>query len=188
MNHVALRRRDLALVAAVALATSPFLAASARAGSSTITVHTTRMTGLGTILVSAGGRTLYHSSAEPRNVVKCTGACAADWPPFLVAKGTKPVAGAGVRPSLLGTVRRPDGRLQVTYAGMPLYLYSGDKKPGSAAGEGVAGVAWLGGVWDAVSPSGTAVKTAGAPAPTVPAAPSGGTSTTSGTPGMNCYA
>ncbi len=155
----------------------------ASATPTTVLVASATNGSLGKILVSARGRTLYHLSAEPRNVVKCTGACATDWPPLVIAAGTKPVAGPGVRPPLLGTVRRSDGTIQVTYAGMPLYLYSGDKRAGSVEGQGVGGVAWLGGAWHTVTPSGTVVKTA------VPGGSSGGTksSGSESEPGMTCY-
>ena len=72
------------------------------------------------MLVTASGRTLYHDSSEKKNVVKCLASCASQWPPLLVAPGAKPVPGPGVTASLLGTVKRPDGKLQVTYAGLPL--------------------------------------------------------------------
>jgi predicted lipoprotein with Yx(FWY)xxD motif len=146
------------IVIATVLSIVALAATTAVAAPSTASVRSAQISGLGEILVSAGGRALYHTSAEPKNVARCTGACAADWPPLLIAAGTKPVAGRGVRASLLGTVKR-DGKLQVTYGGMPLYLYSGDKKAGSVTGQGVGGIAWLGGMWNAVAPSGAVVKT-----------------------------
>jgi len=92
-------------------------------GTALVTVKSAQSSILGKILVSAGGRTLYHYSSEKKNVVKCTGACAAKWPPLLIATGVTPLAAPGVTASLLGTVTRPDGKLQVTYHGMPLYLF-----------------------------------------------------------------
>jgi predicted lipoprotein with Yx(FWY)xxD motif len=169
---------------AIGLSAIALAATAAVAAPTTVSVHSAQISGLGKILVSGSGRTLYHISAEPKNIVKCTGACAADWPPLLVAPGTKPVAGPGVRLSLLGTVKRSDGKLQVTYAGMPLYLYSGDKKAGSITGQGVGGIAWLGGVWNAVAPSGAVVKT-------VSASTSSGSSSkptdSNAAPTMTCY-
>jgi predicted lipoprotein with Yx(FWY)xxD motif len=53
---------------------------------------------------------------------RCYGACARAWPPVFT-KG-RPVAGRGVRKSLLGTTRRRNGKRQVTYAGKPLYYYA----------------------------------------------------------------
>jgi predicted lipoprotein with Yx(FWY)xxD motif len=129
-------------------------------------VHSAQNSSLGRILVGAGGRTLYHYSSEQKNVVKCVGSCAATWPPLLVAAGAKPVAGPGVAASLLGTVKRPDGKLQVTYARLPLYLFSGDSKAGDVKGQGE------GGVWHALAPSGSIVIRA----VTAPSGTAGGTS------------
>jgi len=53
---------------------------------------------------------------------RCSGACAEAWPPVYTTG--KPVAGTGARQSLLGTIRRSNGRLQVTYRGRPLYYYA----------------------------------------------------------------
>jgi predicted lipoprotein with Yx(FWY)xxD motif len=115
------------------------------------TVNTMKNTALGGILVSANGRTLYHDSAEQRNVVRCTGPCATVWPPLLISGSAKPAAGAGVNKALLGTVKRPNGTMQVTYRGLPLYLYSGDKKPGEVNGQGSAGI------WHALTPGGVVI-------------------------------
>jgi predicted lipoprotein with Yx(FWY)xxD motif len=65
----------------------------------------------------------------------CYGACAALWPP-LTTTG-KPVAGHGVRASLLGTTKRKDGKLEVTYNHHPLYYFVSDQKPGQTTGQGV---------------------------------------------------
>jgi predicted lipoprotein with Yx(FWY)xxD motif len=101
-----------------------------------------------TVLVDQAGMTLYHFTRERARRVLCTGACASVWPPLLVGAGTRPLAGLGINRLRLGTVRRPDGRLQVTYAGLALYRYSGDARPGDAKGQG------FGKVWFAVRPSG----------------------------------
>ena len=109
-------------------------------------MKSTQNTSLGKILVSSTGKTLYHFASEPKNAVKCTGSCATQWPPLLIGTGVTPVAAPGVTASLLGTVKRPDGKLQVTYRGLALYLYSGDKKAGDVKGQG--------GSWHAIAPSG----------------------------------
>jgi predicted lipoprotein with Yx(FWY)xxD motif len=177
--------RRLAWVVAAAAAVLALGAAQAIAARSAVVVLSATNASLGKILVSADGRTLYHTSGEPKNVVRCTGACASDWSPLVVSAGAKPVAGAGVRASLLGTVKRPDGKIQITYAGMPLYLYAGDKKAGSIEGQGIGGVHWLGGSWNAVTPAGTVVKAV------APASPGSSSTTNPGSaepaPGMTCY-
>jgi predicted lipoprotein with Yx(FWY)xxD motif len=140
--------------AVTGLAVLAITAAGAPARSSLTTVSITNNGVLGTILVTAGRRTLYHESSEPRNSVKCTGTCASLWPPLLLASGAKPIPGPGITASLLGTVKRPGGKLQVTYRGLALYLYSGDAKAGQVKGQGV------GGVWHAIAPSGLLVTKA----------------------------
>jgi len=104
------------------------------------------------ILVSQNGLTLYHLIAEKGKKIVCTGQCATFWPPLLIAKGSKPTATKGVTAKKLGTIHRPDGRYQVTYAGFPLYRYSGDHKAGQVNGEGVENS------WFAVSTAGKVVK------------------------------
>ena len=83
-----------------------------------------------TVLVTQRGMTLYHLGTEEGGKIACTGACASVWPPLLVSSSAKLAAGPGVSKGKLGTVRRPDGRRQVTYAGLALYRYSGDRKAG----------------------------------------------------------
>jgi predicted lipoprotein with Yx(FWY)xxD motif len=127
------------------------VASAATASTGVVAIRSAANSVLGEIVVSASGRTLYHTSAERRGVVACTGACAVTWPPLIVPTASKPRAGSGVKSALLGTIRRPDGHLQVTYAGLPLYLYSGDAKPGQVNGQGV------GGIWHALTPRGSIV-------------------------------
>jgi predicted lipoprotein with Yx(FWY)xxD motif len=67
----------------------------------------------------------------------------------------KPRAGAGVNARLLGTTRRRDGSLQVTYAGRPLYYYVGDREPGQILCQNVFE---FGGLWLVVRPSGAPVR------------------------------
>jgi predicted lipoprotein with Yx(FWY)xxD motif len=104
---------------------------------------------LGKILVNSQGRTLYLFHRDSGTKSACTGACAIDWPP-LRATG-KPVVGDGADPSIVATSARSDGKPQVTYNGHPLYLFSGDQKPGDTNGEGVNA---FGGLWYALSSAG----------------------------------
>ena len=93
-----------------------------------------------TILTNTRGRTLYSLSAETKGRFICTGTCASTWRPLLVPTGVKPTG-----PVKLGTIKRPDGKTQVTYKGRPLYSFSGDSKVGDANGEGIKDV----GTWHA---------------------------------------
>ena len=83
----------------------------------------------------------------------CAGACAVAWPPLRTAG--KPVVGAGLTASKLGTTARSDGEREVTYNGHPLYLYAADEKPGDTNGQGSTA---FGGGWFALAPAGTMVS------------------------------
>ncbi|MGH2843029.1 MAG: COG4315 family predicted lipoprotein, partial [Solirubrobacteraceae bacterium] len=114
-------RRLLVPVALVALATG---VGSGAASNTTATVRSVTTTALkAKILVDSAGFTLYHLTSEKKRTVSCTAQCRKKWPPLLVAKGKKPNAGAGVSASKLGTLKRPDGGIQVTYNGHALYTY-----------------------------------------------------------------
>ena len=110
-------------------------------------------TGLGQVLVDSQGRTLYLFKKDSGTTSACTGACATAWPPLRVTG--KPTVGNGTSASTLATIKRSDGKPQVTDNGHPLYLYVGDKKPGDTSGQGVNA---FGGGWFALSASGNQVS------------------------------
>jgi predicted lipoprotein with Yx(FWY)xxD motif len=97
---------------------------------------------LGKIIVDSAGLTLYDFHKDKGGHSACYGSCAGIWPPLLT-KGT-PQAGGGAAASQLGTTKRKDGTVQVTYAGHPLYTYVGDKEPGDTAGNAITefGASW----------------------------------------------
>lgn len=107
---------------------------------------------LGKILVGPNGRTLYMYKVDKGTTSECYGQCLSYWP-ALLTKG-KPSAGSGVKGSKLGTTKRKNGTLQVTYAGHPLYYFSGDKGAGTENGQGSEGA------WYVLSPSGAVVSQA----------------------------
>ena len=102
--------------------------APASAASAGATLKTTTIGGI-TVLTNARGLTLYWFASDSPAVSRCTGSCAAYWPPVA---GT-PKAGPGIT-GKLGTIRRPGGAAQATYDGHPLYTYAGDSAPGQARG------------------------------------------------------
>jgi predicted lipoprotein with Yx(FWY)xxD motif len=95
-----------------------------------------------TILTATNGHTLYSLSVEKHGKFDCTksSGCTAIWHPLKVAAGVKPKG-----PVKLGTIKRPEGGVQVTYRGLPLYTFAEDKKAGQLEGEGVKDV----GTWHA---------------------------------------
>jgi predicted lipoprotein with Yx(FWY)xxD motif len=135
----------------VALMAAGVLAASAFAATSTSTISL-RTTPVGKVLVAANGRTLYLFTADKGKKSTCYGQCASFWPPLFSAK---PTVGAGLKASKLGTTKRRDGKLQVTYAGHPLYFFAKDKKAGDVNGQGFV---HFGGSWWVVSAAGMSIK------------------------------
>jgi predicted lipoprotein with Yx(FWY)xxD motif len=87
---------------------------------------------VGPILVDAKGFAVYDFHKDKGTVSSCYGACEGVWPP--VTTEGDPTAGEGASASQLGTTKRKDGTVQVTYAGHPLYTYTADMKPGEANG------------------------------------------------------
>jgi predicted lipoprotein with Yx(FWY)xxD motif len=112
---------------------------------------------LGSFLVDSKGMTLYLYTADQQGaanssaVSNCYNACASYWPPLLT-NGTPSFApgitAAGLNATLLGTIQRTDGKMQVTYNGWPLYYYSGDAAAGDTTGEGSQGT------WFVLTPDG----------------------------------
>jgi predicted lipoprotein with Yx(FWY)xxD motif len=100
-----------------------------------------------TLLTTTSGRTLYSLSAERHGKFICTEAsgCTGIWHPLTIAAGVVPKG-----PVKLGTIKRPEGTVQVTYRGLPLYTFAADKKRGQVKGEGLKDV----GTWHPATVSG----------------------------------
>jgi predicted lipoprotein with Yx(FWY)xxD motif len=149
------RRRGWIAAAAIgaALAGTGTLSAGALASAvrhaGGTTVKVTKNAKLGPLLVTSNGHTLYLFLKDRGGKSACYGACTTFWPPLLTS--SKAAAGAGSKASLLGTTRRKDGTLQVTYDHHPLYLFKLDTKPGMTQGEGLIE---FGAKWYAVGPGG----------------------------------
>ncbi len=105
---------------------------------------------LGKFLADENGRSLYMFTKDTKDTSNCYGKCEVAWPPLLTTG--QPVLQDGVDSKLLGTTKRKDGSMQVTYNGMPLYYYVPDAKPGDVNGQGV------GSVWYVVAPDGSVIK------------------------------
>ena len=91
---------------------------------------------LGAIMVDGASHTfpVYSLSSDTANSSSCTGACAVAWPPLLT--GGTPGLIDGLKASSVGTLKRSDGTVQVTYLGKPLYLYSRESIGKNASGPG----------------------------------------------------
>jgi predicted lipoprotein with Yx(FWY)xxD motif len=146
------------LIAAVALCVA-LLAAAALPGGAAASSRPAKVmlrhTRLGTILVSSSGRTLYeftHDHGASNSCLRISG-CSEAWP--ALQTGGKPIAGPGVRSSMLSSIRLPSGARQVTYGGHPLYLYAGDSGPGETF---YVGENQFGGHWYALRATGASVR------------------------------
>ena len=112
------------------------------------TTITLRGSEFGTMLFDSKKQAIYIFERDRTRQSACYGECAQAWPPLLT--DGKPVAGKGVRGSLLGTIERRDGKRQVTYAGKPLYFYA-HEAPGEVRCHNVH---LNGGLWWVVGPDG----------------------------------
>jgi predicted lipoprotein with Yx(FWY)xxD motif len=121
-------------------------------------------TSLGKVIVDSKGMTLYQFGADTKNVSNCADACAQFWPPAKAP--AKPKVAKGLNARKLKVIKRADGNKQLSYAGHPLYRYTGDQKPGDVTGQGINA---FGGLWYVNAASGKAVtkspQRSGSPAP-----------------------
>ena len=154
----------VAAAAAVLAACSSSATSSASGGSTSTSTSTsspaaatagslkTATIGGAVVLTDAKGFAVYSFAPDTMTKSDCDGACAAAWPPV---KG--PVtAGAGLT-GKLGTIERSDGSAQATYNGHPLYTFVKDTGPGTDTGNGVDA---FGGLWHALTASGSAAPAA----------------------------
>ena len=133
-------RLGLLVIAALAL----LLPAGAQAAQAKRVVKESENTTLEEMILTTNkGKTLYSLSVEKHGKFICTHSCPNTWKPLVVPAGVKPKG-----PVKLGTVKRPEGKIQVTFKGLPLYTFDGDSAKGQAKGEGFKDV----GTWHAVTP------------------------------------
>jgi predicted lipoprotein with Yx(FWY)xxD motif len=125
-------------------ATGAHAATQTGGNSSSAVVVKTASSSLGTILVDSRGMTLYHLSGEQNGKFICTSsACVGIWHPLIAPSSGAPSGEVGS----LGTVKRPEGTVQVTYKGTPLYTFAQDKQAGETGGQGIKDV----GTWSVVT-------------------------------------
>lgn len=137
-----LTRAILPIVAILAVA-GLFASLAVAHGTTKRVVNVGHSPSVGKVLTANNGLTLYSLSAEKHGTFICTGSCLKTWFPLIVAAGVKPTG-----PVPLGTIKRPDGRHQVTFNGKPLYTFDGDSKRGDANGDGIKDV----GTWHPATP------------------------------------
>jgi len=109
-------------------------APSAAAGGTTVVTMTTSS---GAVLAAGSNQmTVYTFDKDTANsgTSACTGACLTKWPALTVPAGATPTAASGVTGALGTITRSDDSTTQVTYKGLPLYFFAGDKAPGDSNG------------------------------------------------------
>jgi predicted lipoprotein with Yx(FWY)xxD motif len=96
-------------------------------------------TAAGYVLATANQVVVYtYGNDKKGGLATCTGSCAANWPALTVQN--KPLVVVGdTLPAKLGTIATADGNKQITYDGMPLYIFKG-AGPYSVVGNGVEGL------------------------------------------------
>ena len=147
-------RRLLLIVSALALLTGVGSSAAADTDAQARATLVVRDSRYGKVIWDGRGYALYAFTRDRRGgPSRCYGACARAWPVYH-SKGALR-AGPGVKRSLIGTVRRRDGRRQVTYNGWPLYYYVDENRPGLILCQNVDE---FGGLWLVVRPSGKLVR------------------------------
>ena len=135
----------------LALTPVSFHAASRRAQEPIQVISTSE----GQVVANADGQTLYTYKDDAPTSTACTAAwCVQDWPPLVVTQAPTAIIGINAP---LGILRRPDGTMQLTLSGHPMYTFSGDDRPGDLRGMGI------GGDWYPISPDGTKVERLSSP-------------------------
>lgn len=127
MNHPRRMTLTAVAIAVIALLASPTAMSLAGANPKPPVVKV-KNASFGTILQSKNKLPLYYWSVEERagGKIRCTGECARVWPPLVVkSRAAVPTTMAGVK-GRFGVIKRADGRLQVTFRGLPLYAYHND--------------------------------------------------------------
>jgi predicted lipoprotein with Yx(FWY)xxD motif len=120
-----MRKPSVAIALSVAVAAVTFAAVADARADANAPVKKIRIAPFGDVLTTAKRHALYYWNVEKRDFkVHCTGACAQAWPPLLVRTASAvPKRIAGIR-GTFGTIRRPDGKVQVTWNRLPIYTYA----------------------------------------------------------------
>jgi predicted lipoprotein with Yx(FWY)xxD motif len=160
-----LRRRPTFVVPAALVLSSLIFAACANGGNVTTLsappttdpslTLTLQKSPAGPILATGGGDTLYDFAPDTPTRSACVDdGCVLQWPPLLVHGPVR--VQKGINPSLVGTLRRPDGATQLSYGGHPLYTYILDVTPGMVTGQAID---QNGGLWHVLGPRGKQITT-----------------------------
>jgi len=136
------------------------------AGVTTISITPTTTNGVtlstepspvGPVLATGKGYTLYDFVPDTATSSACVSStCVFLWPPLVLPSDEAPTVAKGLKQSLVDEIKRPDGAVQVSYGGHPLYTWNGDTKPGVITGQAIDNE---GGYWYVVGPDGNQITT-----------------------------
>ena len=105
------------------------------------TVMVVQRSAIGYVLAEASGQVVYIYGKDSKGgAPTCTGSCATTWPPVT---GVPKAGPADTFPGTFSVVKGAGGVEQITYNGLPLYVFAG-AKPLTTKGNG------LGGAWHVV--------------------------------------
>lgn len=107
----------------------------------------------GSYLTDSKGRAIYMFTADSKMKSSCYDACAEAWPPVIA--DTTPTCGDKVNASMVKTIKRKNGKKQITYNGWPLYYFEKDKGEGEVTGQDIKS---FGGEWYLISPKGEKIE------------------------------
>jgi predicted lipoprotein with Yx(FWY)xxD motif len=144
---------DTAVVAVVAPDTSAAVAVTAAPGGQLALTVATKP-GVGVYLTDAQGRAVYVLDDGTGATVACTGTCATSFVP-VAGNASKAAGDTALKADLIGVTTLPDGTIQVTYAGKPLYYSNQDQGASTVSAQGMKSgktTSYL------VSPKGTEIK------------------------------
>jgi predicted lipoprotein with Yx(FWY)xxD motif len=153
------QRIALVLAAVSLLLTAPALAAvsAATRGAQHEAKPTVKIvkTAVGPLLANRSGYTVYMFVKDKtrKDVCRKIKNCEKDWP--AVTTTVKPIAGPGVKKSLLSSIPYKGKLREVTYKGHPLHTYRFDASKGSVIN---IGNRQFGGAWYALNAKGGVVK------------------------------
>jgi predicted lipoprotein with Yx(FWY)xxD motif len=164
VRFVSLRRTALVVPAVLLLSALTFAACGNGGNVTTLSAPPTtdgsltmtlQRSPVGAILATGEGNMLYDFVPDTPTRSACLNdGCIFQWPPLVVNGPVR--VGKGLDPSLVGTLKRPDGSTQVSYGGHPLYTYGLDVTPGMVTGQAID---QDGGLWYVVNARGKQITT-----------------------------
>jgi predicted lipoprotein with Yx(FWY)xxD motif len=137
LKEVIAMKRSLVSVLCIAillLISGSSVESMAPAAKETVTIA--EKAGIGKYLVGSDGRALYYFKNDPPGGTTCYGECDTTWPNYCFSiKEIAVVEGLNIND--FGEFTRKGGRSALTYKGVALYNYSGDREPGDTKGHGI---------------------------------------------------